>query len=58
MAERSTTPDNGRAPHDRDQKASVVERVDSAQRRIPGVSFLVAVGRKYGDDGGGKLVAS
>jgi YihY family inner membrane protein len=49
---------DGSAPRDREEKnESVVDRVDSVQRRIAGVSFLTAVWRKYGDDGGGKLVA-
>ena len=36
---------------------NVIGRVDAAQRRVPGLSFLTAVFKKFGDDGGGRLAA-
>jgi YihY family inner membrane protein len=35
----------------------VVGKVDEFQRKTPGLSFLAAVWKKYGDDAGGKLVS-
>ncbi len=36
---------------------NVLGRLDAAQRRLPVVSFIGAVFKKFGDDGGGRLAA-
>jgi len=62
---RSAVPERGR-PSDgvartdvvpRDEPHGFTGKLDAAQRRVPGLSFVVAVVRKYNDDTGGRLVA-